>query len=391
MSSHRLIRLNFGQNLTHFGETGIGLESTSERVRSDALFSAWMSAYVRIFGKDDLESLLAKFEPDQKQPPAQPPFRLSSTFIYHQRHTAKSSQSEIIDYVPRPLAFPKGYPVTNDLALSKTYRKLHFLPLEIWQRWYQGQGMTSDDIDELAQETLGQSTGSLKQAGTFDYSATFATQQVPKVAIDRTTRATNFYHIGFTRYNAQADDHSGLYFLLQFPEANAELEGCLHAALELLGEEGLGGERSSGAGQFEITEWSDLSQNHLKTLAKNDAKKPSLERWRDVLQFANGNHHSLISLFWQHPFPKDRLGPQAQYALLERGGWIVSQQLRRQMVRMFAEGSVFSEPPHGQLADVTPLQIQKQLAQDNPPPKVHHVYRSGIALSLPIALEVNTP
>lgn len=380
MSALRLIRLNFGQNMTHFGETGIGLESTSERVRSDALFSAWMSAYVRIFGKDNLEGLLAKFQPESA-PLQHPPFRISSTFIYRQRQVSKSGRSStvITDYVPRPIAVPKRYPITDDLAFNKSYRKLSFLPLEIWQRWYQGNGMTPDDIRDLTFETVGQSKGSLRRAGTFDYGTAFETQTVPKVSIDRTTRATNFYHTGFTRYHSQVDDLSGLYFLLHFPEANSELEHRLHAALELLGEEGLGGERSSGAGQFEIYEWSDLDQNNIKKLNKDDPKTTCLRRWHDVLAFEKGNHYNLISLFWQQVIEPEWLGTSAQYAFLERGGWVAAHQLRRKMVRMFAEGSVFSAKPLGQLADVTPEQF-----------KVHKIYRSGIGFCLPIALEVNT-
>jgi CRISPR-associated protein Csm4 len=69
---------------------------------------------------------------------------------------------------------------------------------------------------------------------------------------------------------------------------------------------------------------------------------------------------------------------KASYELQERGGWITSptagnMQLRRQSVQMFMEGSIFSECPAGQLANVTPKQGSK-----------HPIYRSGIALSLPI-------
>jgi CRISPR-associated protein Csm4 len=374
MSNWKLIRLNFGKNLAHFGEVGIGTEETSERVRSDTLFSAWVSLYGRIFGTQELENLLQEF----KDSPNQPPFRVSSTFIY--RYTQPKINSKKSDsfqtertlyYLPRPLEYPKGYPAgEDDLAFSKVYRKLNYLPLEIWQRWYQGIGFTSEDAKELTLHVSQQTDGTLQKAGVFDYGSAFYNHQVPKVSIDRTTRATNFYQTGFVKFlhpENGRNDSSGLYFLIHFPTLDPDLENRLYAALELLGEEGLGGERSSGAGRF-IATWLDI---------KNESE-PALKQWRQVLQFNKGNHHALLSLFWEETL-RDRtlLGSTARYALKERGGWVVGPQVRRRMVRMFAEGSVFPIQPIGALADVTPNNVRL----------AHSIYRSGISLSLPIILE----
>lgn len=361
MSTWKLVRLNFGRSPAHFGEVGIGIEETSERVRSDTLFSAWISAYARLFDKVAVEELLNKFPCSQQDPPNQAPFRLSSTFIY------RLNGERCIYYLPKPLEFPKGYPVGEDIEFTKTYKKLNYLPLKIWQRWYQGEGFTIEgDAKELIAETgkKANEIDPLHKAGTFDYGKAYKIHQTPKVAIDRTTRATNFYHTGFVQFEWEQAKQSGLYFLLNFPERNQELEDKLHAALELLGEEGLGGERSSGAGRFEV-EWLELPKE-----------------WQDVVNLKKTTHYSLMSLFWELPLPEGLL-PQdkiASYAIQERGGWIASpssgRQLRRQMVRMFAEGSVFPINPLGKLADVTPDKF-----------KQHKIYRSGISLSLPIKVQ----
>lgn len=58
MSVWKLVKLNFGRNLAHFGEVGIGLEQTSDRIRSDSLFSAWVTNYARLFKKQGVEELL---------------------------------------------------------------------------------------------------------------------------------------------------------------------------------------------------------------------------------------------------------------------------------------------------------------------------------------------
>ncbi|NMG09349.1 type III-A CRISPR-associated RAMP protein Csm4 [Brasilonema sp. UFV-L1] len=354
MSVWKLVKLKFGRSPAHFGEVGIGIEETSDRVRSDTLFSAWVSAYARLFGKEAVEELLQKF-PTDKQPQLISPFRVSSTFIYRQNN------EHTIYYLPRPLKFPINYPqgTEKELEFFKTYKKLNYLPLEVWQRWYQGEGFIDTDAEELIAETKGKSQGHLCQAGTFDYKKAFEIDQFPKIAVDRITRATNFYQTGFVQFQWEQNGNdiqslSGLYFLLQFSPEGEKLADNLKAALYLLGEEGLGGERSSGAGRFQV-EWLELPEN-----------------WHNLVKFSAGTYHSLISLFWEPSLSDDFLN-NASYEIQERGGWIAENQVRRKMVRMFSEGSVFLTPPQGKLVDVTPKDFKK-----------HCIYRSGISLSLPI-------
>ncbi len=348
MGVWKLIKLNFGRSLAHFGELGIGMEETSDRVRSDALFSAWVSIYARLFGKAAIEELLGMF-PSPKNPELTPPFRISSTFIY------REVGDETIYYLPRPLKFPVNYP-EEDLDFFKSYKKLSYLPLKIWQRWYQGTGFNSSDRDELTTYSkLGESKGELSQAGAFDYGKAFKIDKIPKVAIDRVTRATNFYHTGFVQFQWEPSKNpAGLYFLLELSEIGEKLADKLQAALHLLGEEGLGGERSSGAGKFQVT-WLDLA-----------------DTWQKIVNFADGNQHTLLSLFWDTTVTSDFL-KTASYEIQERGGWIAESQLRRKKVRMFVEGSVFSIQPQGKLVDVTPELFHR-----------HRIYRSGISLSLAI-------
>jgi CRISPR-associated protein Csm4 len=350
MSIWKLVKLNFSKSPAHFGELGIGIEETSERVRSDSLFSAWVSIYARLFDKVAVEELLQLF-PTPEQPQLIPPFRISSTFIY------REIGNDTIYYLPRPLKFPINYP-EDDLNFFKTYKKLNFLPLKVWQRWYQGTGFDQEaDVKELTTYTTkGKSEGNLNNCGTFDYKKAYKINQMPKVAIDRVTRATNFYHTGFVQF-AWEKDSAGLYFLLQLSPEGEKLADKLQAALELLGEEGIGGERSSGAGRFTVI-WSDLT-----------------DIWNDVTNFKSGNYHTLLSVFWDDSISTDFL-TEASYEIQERGGWIAENQLRRKMVRMFSEGSVFISPPQGKLVNVTPDNFHR-----------HRIYRSGISLTLPIKVQ----
>jgi CRISPR-associated protein Csm4 len=359
----KLVRLNFGRNPAHFGELGIGLESTSERVRSDTLFSAWMSTYAKFFGKDEAGQLLHQY----KQNP-QSAFRISSTFIY------RWQEDEYTYYLPRPLVFPQGYPQDDDWNIKKVYESLNYLPLETWHRWYQTEEGITNDIDDLTDVAQARTKNDidkrteLYESGTFSYSDNFNICLMPKVAIDRITRATNLYHTGFVKYRwePEQEKETGLYFLINFSENfDQTLKENIKNALKLLGEEGLGGERSSGAGRFEA-EWSDLD-----------------EAWQDILNPAEltNPHHCLISLYWQDPklgLPNGLLVDSTKYELVKRSGWIASpfsgRQLRRKSISMFAEGSVFPISPLGELADVTPDDFRGN----------HSIYRSGICITLPI-------
>ena len=366
MSNWKLVKLNFGRNPVHFGRLGIGIEETTERVHSDSLFSAWISSYARLFGKNKVEELLQNFPKYLNQTSSQveekdsTPLKISSTFIYRQ------IEDKTVYYLPRPIKSPINYP-KDDLKFLKTYKKIKYLPLEIWQRWYQGKGFSDQDGEELKERvTNKEAEGELKTAGTFDYSKAFKINKHPKIAVDRITAATNLYHTGLVQFQWEKET-SGLYFLLNYSYENKQLEKELKAALNLLGEEGIGGERSSGAGRF-TAEWLELP-----------------ETWNKIVK-ASGTHHTLISLFWDSSITEEFL-QNAAYEIQECGGWIAQSNIRRRKVRMFAEGSVFAQKPQGELVDVTPAELIDNAGK----PKFHPIYRSGISLALPIKIKPPFP
>lgn len=363
MGTWKIVELNFDRCPAHFGELGIGMESTTERVYSDTLFSAWMSAYARLY-PEEIEGLFDRFLKENS-----PPIRVSSAFIY--RKTA----GRTIYYLPRPLRFPLNYPA-EDLAFFKTYKSLHYLPLEIWQRWYQGGGFNDEDINELGERAIKGSEareGKLDRAGLFDYKQAFKIDMVPKIAVDRDTRATNLYHVAFTRFVAEGeggekDARSGLYFLVNIG-SDEVLQKRLENALNWLGEEGIGGERSSGAGRFQAT-WLDLSE--------------AVSPWREIIEYSETRvYYSLISLLGDDDgsfLQTSIVNTDSSYEIRERGGWIAESNIRRKTARMFVEGSVFPDLPVGKLINVTPRELRKPDGSY----KTHPIYRNGISVSLPI-------
>jgi CRISPR-associated protein Csm4 len=366
MAKWQLVKLDFQGSPVHFGEVGIGLEAITERIHSDTLFSAWVSAYARLY-PDRIATLFDQFpHPANSNQPKIPAFNLSSTFVYGHcqnrqcNYFSPHSTHPPIFFLPTLLHKPLGYPEVDDLKFAKAFRKLKFVPMEIWERWYQGSGFCDQDIIDLLEKN-----GDLGQAGTFCHRHIFEEQTLPKVSVDRIHHGTNFYHTSFTYFPAQ----TGIYFLFKMSEPDPILLQQLQASLELLGDEGIGGERSSGAGRFQAT-WHELSPT-----------------WRSIIQEESTTHnsHALISLFWDDPKICADLvaNSNTRYQLQERGGWISAQsgrQLRRKNVQMFTEGSVFLKSPQGQLAIVTPQELIRK--------KHHPIYRSGISLSLPVTLQL---
>jgi len=370
MACWKLVRLKFGRNVAHFGELGIGMEETSERVQSDTLLSAWISAYARLASHtNEFGELLTQLNsPD-------PPFCLSSTFIYQ-----KIGQDTRY-YLPCPRKKPPNYSFENDLSLAKDYKKLAYLPLDVWHRWYQTDaGFSINDVYEL--------TGKNARS---TYKNAFKTDKLPKIAVDRITRATNLYYTGIVQYHWQfnkdepegVESLSGLYFLVKF--SDEKWLNPFFAVLDFLGGEGIGGERSSGAGQFKV-------DRSTEQPIEKDSAIELTDLWKQVINPSETNAYTLLSLFWTDDSAElDTLqlqtSPLVSYDLQERGGWIASpcsdgRQLRRQTVQMFTEGSVFPHELKGKLADVTPRN-----AKDEKTFTTHDIYRSGIALSLPIKVK----
>ncbi|MEL7246536.1 MAG: hypothetical protein AAGM40_30055 [Cyanobacteria bacterium J06573_2] len=101
-----------------------------------------------------------------------------------------------------------------------------------------------------------------------------------------------------------------------------------------------------------------------------------------LFQVSGNSNHTLISLFWDSSITEEFL-QNAAYEIQECGGWIAQSNIRRKKLRMFAEGSVFSQQPQGKLVDVTPAELKTTDGEY----KFHPIYRSGISLALPIKIK----
>lgn len=311
-----IVRLYFRSPL-HIGEDhpGVGIEGSSSIIHSDTIFSAIANHWAVLpcnNGNLPLERLLERFEKEE------PPFLISSAFYY------KSTSRGTTYYLPKPLTD------NPQLMELKNVRYLELADFTTLARgdWFKGE-LPKDPEDEIVRPAY-----------------------LPRVSLDRISSDSNLFHAGTITFR-----NGGLFFLMDIRDES--LLPTIKLCLNLLGETGLGGERSTGCGLFE---WSLLR-------IKDDPQWEPL--WE--LEKEPDKRFCLISLcFPQKEEVKNIIG----YNLILRKGWIYSTstslQLKRKTCQMLGEGSVFSEKPVGDMVDVTPGEFKK----------IHPVYRYGKAFAL---------
>lgn len=342
----------------HLGEKETILEKTSNYIHSDTLFSAICNAYRLLYGNEELAEILKLFEDRE------PPFLISSTFAY---------AGEILTF-PLPLSINwdnyaddevieglnaerKGKEKIDKFILLKRLKRVKFVSEKIFWNVIEEESRIKDYINDknIIQGILFDNEEIKRLRERFDVKENkgikiFGKKEVPRVAIDRKTNASSIYHFGEVSFAKDC----GLYFLMD--SRMKEYEKKVEAAIRVLGDEGIGGDRTYGKGlfkaDFEEMEMNTKPGDHFVTLSLYYPMKEEISMLRD------GNGH---------------------YELINRGGWIYSleaKNLRRRTVRMFSEGSVFKSANtdlYGGLADVKPEEFTE-----------HEVYRYGYAFAVPV-------
>lgn len=307
-----LVKMKF-KGLAHFGQKN-DLTRTAAWVGSDSLFSALINAWALLFGSDAAGRLLAAFAET-------PPFVVSSAFLYIEMENP-------CYFLPRP----NDLDVTAIVSDAKQARKINWLP------WETLAALAANDA--LAGSWQVQNGYLLNAPNKPPF---YCEVELPRVSLDSYTAASNLYHVSAIKFHERA----GLYFLARCQEQYIEQ---FQAAVRLLGDEGIGGERSYGMGIFtpEFT-----------------APPP----WP-----ASGPRQLLLSGYYPSSDELPKLNLDC-YTLRTAGGWAYSLSdtgQRRHMVRLFAEGSVIKAAVQGCLVDVTPSGFHH-----------HRLYRSGLAYTLP--------
>ncbi len=311
----------------HLGERGIGYEETSELVHADTLFGALCSVWALVHGSDAVARDLLPDGTDAWDPP----FLLSSAF----------PRAGSVRFYPKPLLPPPDE--------ARRWKDVQWVSEEVFAAW-----LTSRPMPRLVEAhggavvlTEGEAQRLRKECDAFrDGRPLWKAERVPRVTLDVTSNASELWHFGRLYFAPGC----GLHLWVDL----RRLQDRFWTTLRVLGDVGLGGDRSVGHGLFELEFREEAAP------------------WPD-------SEARFVSLSPVYPKPEQvraLLGDGCAYRLLTRTGWIgaaLPTPYRRKAVRLLAEGSVLTGPSRGvwgELVDVTPDGVS-----DLP----HRVYRWGYA------------
>ncbi len=349
---HYIVRLKFTSPV-RFGadSSGIGIENAQPFVHSDTLFSALCNVWAKyhILSSKEIASCGSKF-------------LLSSTSFY---------SYDLGYFLPKPLvpcAWLNELKSSEKEQLEKILKNSAWVTSGMFLHW-----LNPNPPDEVFSEEPN------KLSKKLEYGALYREHIVAKHAQDRLTAASNLFHE--TQYpfnNSEYDDPCGLYFFISLEDAS--FKETFDQGLKALSQIGLGGERNFGLGRFEVDDF----ENGILCPIANDSSELDF-----LFEDSPSSCKCLLSLSLPSESEINTLKKVTErnilhYNLTLRKGWTFSsisfQQMKRQTVWMFSEGSVFENDlcPIGRIEDVSPLDEQKN---KNFP---HPVFRFGKSFFVPL-------
>lgn len=325
----------------HLGVEGIGQERIEERGRSDTLWGAIIQQWLYLFSDEPEELCLNT------------PFSISSCFPF----------INDIPFYPVPLGsfdhlLEKSLNQTKQSLDFKYLKKVRFICKDLFLALIKGKRLSTEDITEDNVHPFPENSESAANL----CQPFFKIIQRPRLRVDQLSEGSEegaFFYCSDQYFNSKPKN--GLFFLASFRDS--ETKNRFEAALQLLGDSGLGADRSVGRGTFTF---SVRENNELKAHTLPGSIIPS---------------HLLLSLY--HPTRSEVnqgiLQGDASYTLIQRSGHAASPAMsryRRADLWMLEEGSVVETKPEGNVICV--LERSDKM--------LHNVYRCGRAFSIPVTL-----
>ncbi len=343
----------------HVGTRGVNLEEAGVSIASDTLFAALVDALHR--AGEDVDAFAKAYQ-------ASPPFVLSSAFPFVGG----------VRFYPMPADLARLFGPAKMAEYGKKLGKIRYFSEGLLAHAMRGgkldewlfplnetetpqKGVTLQGnalwlkVDEI--ETLPKAfQRDEKRRHALPRLEAWTVSRVPRVTIDRVNSASNIFHAGKVEFAQEC----GLWFGIQWrsPEArfgSRRFQDAFNLALNMLSDDGLGGERTTGYGMFTFSQG-------------------------DVIRLADPQQGGLMYLVSRyHPREEEiqpvLADPRSAYHLEKVGGWLRtfgSAAQRRKRLFLLGEGGLIPMLPEvaGDLVDLAPAGIS------------HPVYRSGLALAV---------
>ncbi|MFZ2071653.1 MAG: type III-A CRISPR-associated RAMP protein Csm4 [Halobacteriota archaeon] len=206
---------------------------------SNTIFGAICIAIKEIYGEDELDRILDLFDDESN------PFVLSSAFPFVNGSDGKHH------FFPKLIVEPFEEPITNYWDQAKKFKGVRWIHQDIFNDWINGK-LSELDVIKTFDERYKLKSGLLFHKGT-DLEYEIIVADVAHNQLNRlSNRSENFFYSTGAYFR-----NVGLFFLIEF--FNKSYESKVMSALKFIEDRGIGGDISSGQGQFEIDGVEDRS------------------------------------------------------------------------------------------------------------------------------------
>jgi len=331
----------------HFGRIALdvdtSLHDTSIFMRSDTLTSALAETASRVFSGDTFKKILDDFKSGRA--------RFSSLFF-----CLEKNDGDILYFLPKPASLDTHNPGKdkdgNDKERKTIYR-VKFISKGVWE-----QGVLPKDWDEHCVTLKGgflvtkdELNGIPEEA--WEKIRLFDTVSLPKVAVHKTTRENSLYfQTNIQLANLQIIEglkNAKVHFYFLLESDNDEARNRAHILSQIMADEGIGGERSTGCGKLE-------GCDEPKTINLTPSK----------IDLGRYGSTSLLS-----PASDDELQACLAYKVETRAGRRTAEHGYLKRLKMIEEGALLSQIIKGKTHDVSANGDERYL-------------RFGSALCLPL-------
>lgn len=332
----KIYKLNFLTPLKVTSELSY-LGETEYIIHSDTLYGAIHSLWGWLFEEDEIfgnNTLINKFT-------------LSSAFPFYNNML----------FFPKPFNVKlKESDVTKSTERKKS-KKVTYLEFELLKEVVKGSELKLSDVGII------QKNFACKDKANAEDIMIFKKFTTAHNTLERFTDASqNVFESTEIIFNNDPDNNveCGLFFLAEFE--SEEVEKKFEAVLSLLGDEGIGADRTLGKGLF--------------TYKSSNFELPNVN---------NGNAYFSLSLYLPQKNELSEINfEKSYYEIITRGGWVTVPGYNakyKNNIKMFTEGSVFStkNKPCGNFVDLSDKDFDD--FEDI------NIWRNGLFFGFPIVLE----
>ena len=229
--------------------------------------------------------------------PESPPFCFSSIF------PAIKSDEDYVRLFPKP----PGISIDPAKHNHKVFKKIRWIDEKLFEKW-----RSEDDLTGYIPKDA--DSDHLKRGGSVWVSDTnknlsdtplVQSHTRTRVVLDRVHNASTPFHFVNARF--APDVH-----LWHYVDVKPEYESTLLTLIRLLGDEGIGADRTVGMGSFKLETIDESERKHQKS---------------------TGSRYINLGIFNPAPEEVDRIQwEKSSYQLTQRGGWVTGTSLRRRPV-----------------------------------------------------------